>query len=222
MNDAVKSILFKVVVWAVFGTISVVVAFMLISSIAEPITFNKKYEERFEAVKQKMIKIRDAQVAYESINGKYANNFDSLVDFIKNDSLILVKAFGSVPDSIYSKATSKLNAELRALELGLISRDTSKVSVMDSLFHNNYNVDTLKFIPYSNQEEVFQMNAKIIRTLSKVDMPTFELKAHNNSFLKGLEPQLIINKNDAARDNEKWPGLIVGSLTEVSVNGNWD
>ncbi len=217
MNKGVKIGLQVVLYCAIFF-----LGHALLKSISKPIFFNKKYEARYEVVKEKMMKVRDVEVAYQETYGKYTNNFDTLVDFIKNDSLILIKAEGSVPDSIYTKADSKLAAELRALELGLISRDTIKVSVMDSLFHEGYNIDTLKFIPFSNQEKTFQLNADIIKTLSKVEMPVFELIAHNNSYLKGLNKQLIINKNDAARDNDKFPGLVVGSLIEVSINGNWD
>lgn len=217
MNKGIKIGLQVVLISAIFF-----LGYALLKSISKPIFFNKKYEARYNVVKEKMMKIRDAEVAYQETYGKYTNNFDTLVDFIKNDSLILIKAEGSVPDSIYTKANSKLAAELRALELGLISRDTIKVSVIDSLFHNTYDIDTLKYIPFSDKGKVFQLNADIIKTLSKVEMPVFELIAHNNSYLNGLDEQLIINKNDAARDNDKFPGLIVGSLLEVSINGNWD
>ncbi len=212
----------KIGLQVVFVGVIFFLGYALLGSIAKPIFFNEKYEGRYDLVKEKMIKIRDVQIAYQTNYGKYTNNFDTLVEFIRNDSLILIKAEGSVPDSIYTKATSKLEAELRALELGLISRDTIKISVMDSLFSKPYDIDTLRFIPFSSKEKTFQLNASIIKTLSKVDMPVFELKVHNNSYLTGLDEQLIINKNDAARDNEKYPGLIVGSMTEVSVNGNWD
>ncbi len=212
------NILLQGILYAVIGF----VGFLLLKSITKPIFFNSKYDVRFELVKDKMTKIRDVQIAYQENYGKYAYSFDTLSEFIRTDSLILVKADGSVPDSIYMTATSKLEAELTAIELGIISRDTIKISVMDSLFSEPYNIDTLKFIPFSNQEKVFQLNSKIIKTLSNVEMPVFELRAHNNSFLIGLNEQLVINKNDEARDNKKWPGLIIGSLSEVSINGNWD
>ncbi|MBN2891926.1 MAG: hypothetical protein JXL97_08675 [Bacteroidales bacterium] len=196
-------------------------ALKLFSNIMAPIHFKNNFNERTNVVKDKMMKIREVEMAYLDTYGKYSANFDTLLNFVKNDSIIVIKSVGTVPDSIYLTAKTRKEAELKALELGIISRDTIKISVRDSLF-KNLNCDTLQFIPYTDLTEVFQLQAGFIKTLSQSERPVFELKAHNNSFSKGLKEQLVINLNDAARDNEEFPGLIVGSMTEVTTAGNWD
>lgn len=196
-------------------------AYTLYNSIMTPIKFKQSFEFRSNIVKDKMIKIREAQIAYLDTYEKYTADFDSLINFIKNDSLRIPKSYGTIPDSIYNEAKSKKEAEQKAIELGIITRDTVLVSVKDSLF-KDYNVDTLSFIPFTNQTEVFQLNAGIITTLSNAERPVFELKVHNNSFTEGLNKQQIINVNDAARDNDEYPGFVIGSMYEVTTSGNWD
>ncbi len=200
----------------------VYLSFRLFNNILEPIKFDKRYEKRATVVKDKMMKIRDVELAYLDTYNQYTANFDTLIDFIKNDSLIVVKSAGTVPDSVYALAKyDRKEAEKMALEMKIIVRDTIRISVRDSLFKEG-SCDTLRFIPYTNQQVEFQLLAGTMKTLSKMTRPVFELKAHNNSFAKGLHEQLLINKNDAARDNDEYPGFIVGSMTEVTTAGNWD
>ncbi len=195
-------------------------SYKLYENIMKPIRFQKAYNQRAEIVKKKMLKIRDAEVAFFDVYGHYTGDFDSLVNFIKHDSLIVVKSSGTVPDSIYLQSKNRKEAVQKALKLGIITRDTIKVSVKDSLFRD-YDEDTLRYIPYSDPKEDFQLQAGYIKTMSKATRPVFELKVHNNSFTKGLDRQMVINLNDKARDNDEFPGFIVGSMTEVSTSGNW-
>ena len=117
---------------------------------------------------------------------------------------------------------SRREAELKALKLGLIRRDTIKIAVRDTLFKEPYDIDTLKYVPFTNLKEVFQINAGFITTQSKLQMPVFEVKVHNDTYLKGLNRQMVININDVDRENGEFPGLIMGSMTEVKTTGNWD
>jgi hypothetical protein len=186
-----------------------------------PIRFQKNYERRSVYVINKLKLIREAEVAYLNTYGTYTGSFDTLVNFIKHDSLTIIKSFGVVPDSIYLSSKTAKEAELRAIKLGIITRDTIRVGVQDSLF-KNYNVDTLAFIPYSNLKVKFQLNAGTLKTLSKAVRPVFEVRAHNNIFTDGMDKQQVMNLNDQARKIGKYPGYIIGSLEEVTTNGNWD
>jgi hypothetical protein len=201
--------------------IAIIFSYKIYESIMKPIKFRKAFDRRSKVVQQKMLRIRDAEVAYLDTYGKYTGSFDTLVNFIKHDSLRVVKSIGVVPDSIYLKAKSRKDAELKAIKLGIISRDTIKISVKDSLF-KNYNVDTLRFVPYTNLKEDFQLRAGMLKTMSNAIRPVFELKVHDNTFTKGLDRQQVININDAHRDNNEYPGYIVGSMDEVTTSGNWD
>ncbi len=212
----------KIVIQLALFIIALVLAYMIYETIMVPIRFQKAYNYRANIVKQKLEKIRDVEVAFLSKYGHYTADWDSLINFAKNDSIEVIKAFGTVPDSIYYMSKTPKEAELKALKLGFIRRDTVKIAVRDTLFKEPYDIDTLKYVPFTNLKEVFEINAGFITTQAKVKMPVFEVKVHNNTFLQGLDRQQVINMNDEARENGEFPGLIIGSMTEVKTTGNWD
>ncbi len=217
MNKTLKTIINLVLI-----VVIVVFVIGIYNKIMDPIKFQKAYEHRSNIVIEKMTKIRDVELAYLDKYSKYTADFDTLLNFIKYDSVIVVKSYGSVPDSIYILAKyNKKEAEKKALELGIITRDTIRISVIDTLFKEG-GYDTLKYIPYTNLTETFQIQAGSLKTLSNLVRPVFELKAHNNSFTNGLKKQLVINLNDKARDNNMFPGFTIGSMTEVTTAGNWN
>lgn len=190
-----------------------VVGYYLWKSIEAPITFNQAKKQRYQATIQNLKDIRTSQLAYKSVNDKFTGSFDTLVNFIKKDSIPVVKAIGHVPDTL---------TEQKAVEMGLVSRDTMRISTLDSLFSADYAIDSLKYVPYS-QGETFIMGAKIVETGSGVKVPVFEARSPNHVILKGLSEQQIINLNAEAKRLERYPGLKVGSLTTNNNNsGNWE
>jgi len=191
----------------------VVIGYLLYQSIEEPISFNQKKKKRYQATIQKLKDIRTAQLAYKSVTDTFTGSFDTLTTFIKQDSIPVVRAVGFVPDTLTEK---------EAVEMGLVTRDTSQVSTLDSLFSPDYPIDSLRYVPYTGGEK-FIMGAKILETKSGVDVPVFEARAPNHVILKGLPEQQIINLNAEAKRLERYPGLKVGSLRETNNNaGNWE
>jgi hypothetical protein len=93
---------------------------------------------------------------------------------------------------------------------------------MDSLFKNNYPIDSLRIVPFTGGAQ-FEMAAGVLNTGSGLKVQVFEAKVHNNVLLKGLDRQLVINLNDLRKKLERYPGLQVGSLTEATNHaGNWE
>ncbi len=208
----------KTVIQIVLTIAILALAYFCIESINKPIRFQEQQAKRQKAVVERLEQIRDVQVAYKSVFNRYTGNFDTLINFIKNDSLPLVKKEGSLTDSMLEAGIT----ELKALAMGIIKRDTIKISVKDSLFKAKYPVDSLPYIPFVNNEK-FQMASGIVTTGSGVKVQVFEAKVHNNIYLKGLEQQEIINMSDKTQKLERYPGLKVGSLEEANNNaGNWE
>ena len=204
----------KTVIQIVLGIAIIVLGYLLVESIMNPIRFNKERDLRYEKTINRLIDIRTAQVAYKSQFGKYTGSFDTLIDFVKTDSFKVVQAFGFVPDGYTEK---------KALEEGIIKRDTVRVSVKDSLFAPNYQIDKLRYVPFTNDKEQFKMAAGQIETGSQVKVEVFEVKVHNNTLLHGLDRQLVINFNDEREKIAGYAGLKVGSLEEATNNaGNWE
>ncbi len=199
--------------------VAIFLGYLIYKSIQDPINFEKEKDARYEQTIEKLKDIRKAQLAYKDVYGKFTGSWDTLIHFIKYDSLRNVRKIGELTDSMIDAGLT----ERRALQRGLIIRDTIRVPVLGTVFDKSFNADQLKYIPVEDTVAIFDMGANVITTGSGIKVPVFEAKAHNNIVLKGLDRQFVINMNEQRRLNERYPGLKVGSLTE-SVNnaGNWE
>ena len=180
-----------------------------------PISLKEFQEEsnyRNSAVVQSLKDIRTAQVAYKEKYRVYADNFNSLLDFVNNESIALIKAIGETPDSL---------SEEQALEAGIISRDTVFMSAGESIFSAEYlntrderftfDLNTLPEVPFSEGEQ-FSIEAGNIEK-GKVIVQVFEVSTTYATFLKGIDA------NNKGIDLEEI--IRVGSMSEASINGNW-
>ena len=55
-----------------------------------------------------------------------------------------------------------------------------------------------------------------------MNVPVFEVKAHYNTYLQGLDKQRIRNAAAQRENLDKYPGMKVGSMNEASIDGNWE
>ncbi len=209
----------KIVYQILLVIAAVVLTYFIYQSIQRPIEFKKAKEARYAATVERLKDIRKAEVAYKEIYGQFTGSWDTLINFVATDSVRNVRKIGELTDSMIEAGLS----ERKAIEMGLLIRDTVRVSVIEAIFDGKINPSDLKMIPAPGTPTEFHLGATVIITGSGIEVPVFEAKAHNNVILNGLNPQLIINLNDRSRTNEKYPGLKVGSLTETVNNaGNWE
>ncbi|MGE0561178.1 MAG: hypothetical protein AB7O47_05135 [Flavobacteriales bacterium] len=197
----------KLVIQLVLIVASAFMGYLIYDSIDSKIELEKEVKHRKAVVIERLEQIKEAQISYKKVRGEYAKSFDQLRDFLTNDSLIVVKAIGVVPDSL-------LGQEAKALAMGIIVRDTSKIAVRDEMFKGNFQqvVDSLSIIPFSDGSS-FSINSGEIEK-GKVKVKVFEVTAPYKEIFKGLKT-----------DNEgidMSQALILGSMTEPSINGNWD
>lgn len=203
----------KKVIQVVLFVVIIVLGYVLYSSIQNPIEFNKEREKRYGAAIEKLKDIREAEVAYKSVRGKYTGSFDTLIHFLKTDSLTVERVKGEIPDSL-DKA--------EALKEGIISLEATKIPVKDSIFSSNYPVDSMPFVPYTKGDS-FQLGAGEIMTGSEVKVKVFEAAVPNEVLLQGLDEQLVINHSSKYERITGYAGLRVGSLNKATNNaGNWD
>lgn len=197
----------KLVIQLVLIVASAFMGYLIYDSINSKIELEKEVKHRKAVVIERLEQIKEAQISYKKVRGEYAKSFDQLRDFLQNDSLIVVKAIGVVPDSL-------LGQEAKALAMGIIVRDTSKIAVRDEMFKDNFQkvVDSLSIIPFSGGSS-FSINSGEVEK-GKVKVKVFEVTAPYKEIFKGLKT-----------DNEgidMSQALILGSMTEPSINGNWD
>ena len=209
----------KTVIQIALIILAVVLTFLIYKSVERPIEFEKAKDGRYDATIERLKDIRKAQIAFRNVNGNFTGSWDTLINFVKNDSLPLVRKIGMLTDSMIDAGWD----EDMAIKKGKIIRDTIRVSVLDTLFGANYVIDDIKRVPVMDTVAEFHLGATVITTGSGIKVPVFEAKAHNNTILKNLDRQLVINLIDQRRTNEKYPGLRVGSLIEANNNaGNWE
>jgi type II secretory pathway pseudopilin PulG len=188
--------------------VAVFLAYMVYRSISRPVIFENTKRAREEKVVQNLKGIRDAQDLFKEEYNRYTANFDSLVAFVKTGQLPIVNRIQDPNDTTFTKTIDSI---------------VGYINVMDSL-HRKYptlNVETFRYVPFSDPQQEFEIQAGYIMR-GGMNVPVFEVKAHYNTYLIGLDKQRI--RNDAAqRENlNKYPGLKVGSMTEPSTDGNWE
>lgn len=230
MNKALKTILHIVLLVCIVGLV-----YLIYDSIMQPVRFNKDSDARQKVAIQQLKDIRELQVAYKGVTGKFTASFDTLKQFYKSGEMAVLMQIGSRDDSLavahtndIKKANKGINdAGLYKLYLAgdknLVFQIQNKIAVKDTLFHsrNDFNIDNIDVIPFSDGQKV-EMDATV-KKVSGVDVPLFEAKLPFKALLKGLDNQLRINLDADRRDQGRYEGLQVGSITAPNNNaGNWE
>lgn len=199
----------------------ILLGYLVLESIMTPIRFNKERTIRERAVISRLIDIREVQKAFKDLRVNYTYNFDTLIDFVKKDSFTLVKAIGLIPEELIDETKDIRKAREIALQRGIIRRETTKISVRDSLFKKDFSIDSLRYVPYTNKHE-FKMEAGEYTSSSTLVIRVLEVSVPYEVFLDGLDPQLIVNYAEQRMVITNFPGLKFGSLTEGTLTGNWE
>ena len=198
-----------------FGLLSIFLGYKIYQSINAPIEFKKVRQERFSQVISKLKDIRNAQEAYKTVNGKFDNDFNSLIKFVDTGSYTITQQ----RDSSFMRFDKTYGIELQK---DTIVIDTlGFVKVKDSLFKNDDRYQNMMNVPGAQNNEKFEMKADIIDK-SGYKAPVFEAKVKKNVVLFD-QPKDLLDRENAHQSVEEVNGteIKVGSLVDVSTNGNW-
>lgn len=187
--------------------ISCVLVFLIYKSISEPVVFENTRKEREIKVVQSLKDIRSTQTLFKQTYNRYTADFDSLMNYIQTGKLPVVNIVADPNDTTFTKT---------------INDTVGYISVIDSLFskRNNFDINSLKVVPYS-QGEQFELQAGFI-TRGGLKVAVFEAKTPYTVYLWDLDPQRVNNLRAEQEDLDKYAGLKVGSMDEASLNGNWE
>ena len=235
MNKLVKIIVEILLALAAVGCV-----YGIYRSIMKPVNFNKEKARRTEVAVQRLKDIRTLEVAFKGVNNRYTADIDSLINFYNTGKMDIVMQIGSQDDSLAWENTqkykkdknfkklSKAEQDAKFLELyrkgeKLVFSISTPINVRDTLFNGrpDFSVDSLKYIPFSGKQLV-ETDA-IVKTVSGVQVPLFEARMPWKALLKGMDNQLRINLDAEAKDQNKYEGLQVGSVSMPNNNaGNWE
>jgi hypothetical protein len=228
-----NSILKKVLTYLILPACIAGLTYALVSSVMEPVQFEKHKEYRKGIAVQRLKDIRDLQVAYKNVNGKYTADVDSLIMFYNTGKMKVVMQIGSQDDSVAVANTKALKArkpKIKPEEMlklynegkSLVFKIENEVPVKDTLFSHreNFVIDSLAFIPFCGDSIIM---ASTVKRVSGVNVPLFEASMPWKSLLKGLNNQLRINLDAQCEDQGRYKGLQVGSVDSPNNNaGNWE
>ena len=181
------------VIKIIFPLIIFVLIVWLTKIILDPIQFEKEKNYRYSFIKQKLVDIRSAELAFKEKNNQFTDDFQQLINFIKKDSFVLVQKTDTLIEyynTIYRENQFKDT---------LIIDTLGKVSILDSLFSQDYPIDSLAYVPFGNGT-IFDLSSGVINK-SKIDVPVFEAS----------DPVPF----------DPLDRLKIGSTIEAHLNGNW-
>ena len=197
--------------------LNIILGYFIYNNIISQITFNKQAKERIAENVQKLKDLRQLQIKYRQAKGEFAENFDKLTYFLQYEQIPIVKATGEIPDSLING--QQISDEL-ALELGLITRDTTYLPAKETVFDAVYmksrknefalNMDKLTMVPFSKTK--YNVEAGQVEK-GNVIVQAFEISTKYRNVFTGLDAENKSYDLDAL--------LKVGSMTEASLNGNW-
>jgi hypothetical protein len=191
---------------------------MCIQSILTSINFEKQEKIRREAIVERLINIRDAQIGYKNVYGVYAGNFDELKKFLSEKKLPFLIKEGELTDEQLKAGMT----EQEAVKKGIIKRDTNWVLSKDTLLGPNFDVVSINKVP-GFENSTFLLDTATISSSSGYTVPVFEACVPYDVYLGDLDPQLLFNLKDKMKKMNRYLGLRVGSITEINNNaGNWE
>ncbi|MBR0245398.1 MAG: hypothetical protein IJQ61_02870 [Bacteroidales bacterium] len=228
----------KIGIEIALAAIICLLVWLTVKSVQKPVKFNNELKARSEVGIQRLKDIRTLQVAFKSVNGRFSPSVDSLKIFYETGKMDIVMQIGSNDDSLAvanTEAIKKANKRLKPAEMTaklqeayaagtkVVFSTVTEIPVKDTLFRSrpDFCIDSLFYIPFSGKQ-LTEMESTI-KTVSGVQVPLFEARMPYKALCKGMDNQLRINKDAECRDQNKYEGLQVGSVTAPNNNaGNWE
>ena len=200
------------------GLVIVALVYVVADMIHTPLKFEQQLKSRNADVIVKLKDIRAAERAFKSKYQHFTNDFDSLINFILNDSLELERKLVDEDDSVAMAQLKK--AKKKNIE-------KYNLAVIDTIFNprklSKEQIENLRYIPHTNNMEFILEAGEVDK--GNVKVPVVECRAPYKAYLDTVEfRQNVINLIDDKVNNfGQYAGLKFGSM-EGSNNeaGNWE
>ncbi len=202
-----KTIL-NLILWVIIGFLG----YNLVMSVVGPVQFEKVKDERYQVAVNRLIDIQKAQIAYKTVNGKYTDDYNSLIRFIDTAQVAIIQRKDS---TVVDEEKTKL--------YGIT--DYKTIIVVDTIGHYSVKDSLFKSIDYKNIANVgvgkdgaeFELKAGTLD-----DIPVFEASVDKSVILHDQDKNLVSNEKELMSvDGVNGPKIMVGSMNEVKTTGNW-
>ena len=200
----------KPVVSVVLWVVIVYFGYQIYSSIMTPINFNKAKKERYALVIENLKTIRDAELAYASVNRKFTDKFSDLVNFIEKDSFAITE----VKNIVVTEQKGRITIDVEKRIVDTVGFEMVKNSFEGRDYKGMMNVP--------GTDAKFELKTATVEKVQGVMASVFEAKVDKAVVLDGMNKDLIRQEKEAL-GGVNVPGeyIAVGSLEDVNSNGNW-
>ena len=228
MKNVLKVLLFA----AVAG-----LAYISYRSIMDPIEFSEVRAAREKQIIARLIDIRTAQIEYRNNHeGAYADNFDSLIDFLKTAQMPIILKVGELDDAqlerglTEDKALAMIKKAEKTGKWGEVDkeglrgfrRDTSWIALLDTIYPKTFVADSLAFVPFGNGVK-FEILTSCDTTKSGSAQYLFEARTPYETYLEDVNKQELANLKYQMKKMGRYCGLKVGDVENPNNNaGNWE
>lgn len=203
----------KPVLNLVLWSFIIYLAYITFMSVYGEIQFNQLKKERYQIVIERLIDVRDAQLAHKEVTGKYAGTFDSLVRFIDTAQVAITQR----RDSTYvDEELTKRYGGVETYATTVVVDTLGYYSVKDSLFAGK-DYKGINIVGIGKDGATFKLKAGQLDNI-----PVFEASVDKSVILDGEDPNLIAKEKQVVSvDGVNGPALKVGSMEEIKTVGNW-
>jgi hypothetical protein len=196
----------SIVLWVVI----VFFAYKIYNSIMEPIKFNQEKRERYAKVIDNLKIIRDAEIAYATVNRKFTDKYDDLISFIDTAKFAVTE----VKNIVVTEQRGRITVDVEKRVVDTVGFEPVINSFQGRDYKNMMNVP--------GTDAKFELKTGTVEKVQGVQASVFEAKVDKAIVLKGLNKDLIRQEKEALGGiNVPGEYIAVGSLEEVNSNGNW-
>lgn len=202
------------VLWVIIGYLG----YITFMSVYGEIEFNKLKKARYKVVIEKLIDIRDAELAHRTVTGQFQGDFDNLVKFIDTAKFTITQRRDT---SVLDVEATKRFGGVEMFKDEVIIDTLGFVAVKDSLFGADPRYKTMMNLPVGKAGAKFELKAGILEQ-NGMNIPVFEAKALKTLILDGQDVNYIKKENQVVSvEAVNGDAITVGSMEEVNTNGNW-
>jgi hypothetical protein len=209
---------FKPVLIILLWVLIAFLGYQTFHSVYAPTQFNKLKNKRYAKVIENLKDIRDSELAYKQVNGKFTDNFDNLVKFVDTAQFTITQKRDS---SIVDEELTKRYGGVVTYKPIVIVDTLGFVPVKDSLFKGSDRYKTMMNVPVGQEGAKFQLKAGMLEQ-NDIKIPVFEASVKKDIILFDQDRDLVIPENQVQSvDGVNGDALKVGSMDEVKTIGNW-
>ncbi len=191
--------------------LAVLLVYNINFEIQKPVKFNKEKKVRYAKVIEKLKVLRDAEVAHKKVTGKLYCKWKNLIKFIDTAKFALTQTRNVVKTVNVGGGITK---EIEERVIDTIGYEDVKLGFVGTDYKN------MLLIPGTDQNFVIEVGS--IEKIAGLKAPVFEIKVDKGLILEGMDFNLMKQEKEAIGGEEiRGEYLRVGSLDEVSEDGNW-